>query len=147
MSKKNQGDYSDDFREQIAKLVISGKPIAAIVKEYGIAKATVHNWARKYKETGSFRDKDNRSTEETDADVKHVLSVFCRNFAISSSCTDEIPYSSFFYAHYRVSKGLRFLRLHFPLPNHTFTFPSQPQNQLFSKLSPNGYPGKHEPYQ
>ena len=66
MSKKNQGDYSDDFREQIAKLVISGKPIAAIVKEYGIAKATVHNWARKYKETGSFRDKDNRSTEETE---------------------------------------------------------------------------------
>ena len=66
MSKRNQGDYTDDFREQIAKLVMSGKPVANIVKEYGIAKATVHNWARKYQESGSFRDKDNRSAEETE---------------------------------------------------------------------------------
>ena len=66
MANKNQTGYTDEFREQIAKLAISGKPVAHIVKEYGIAKTTIVNWTEKYKNTGSFRDSDNRSKEETE---------------------------------------------------------------------------------
>jgi transposase len=66
MSKRNQVSYTDEFREQIAKLVIAGKPVAHIVKEYGIAKTTVNTWTEKYKATGSFRDSDNRSLEYTE---------------------------------------------------------------------------------
>jgi transposase len=66
MPKKNQVAYTDEFREQIAKLVLSGKPVAQIVKEYGIAKSTISNWAIKYQSTGSFRDVDNKSAEENE---------------------------------------------------------------------------------
>ena len=38
-----------------------------------------------------------------DADVKLVLKKIYGNFAISSSCPDEVVYSSFFCEHYRVS--------------------------------------------
>ena len=66
MTKRTQVSYTDDFREQIVRLVMSGKPVAQIVKEYGMAKATVHTWTNKYKATGSFRDVDNRSAEENE---------------------------------------------------------------------------------
>ena len=58
MTKKNQVAYTDELREQIAKLVISGKPVAHIVKEYGISKSTVSTWTAKYQNSGSFRDID-----------------------------------------------------------------------------------------
>ena len=66
MSKKNQVAYTDEFREQIAKLVISGKTINQISRDYNLAKSTVHSWTEKYKKTGSFRDADNRSETETE---------------------------------------------------------------------------------
>lgn len=61
---KNQNDYTDEFREQITKLVISGKPVVQIEQEYGISRTTVYAWVRKYEKTGSFREKDNRSSTE-----------------------------------------------------------------------------------
>ena len=66
MSKKNQVNYTDEFREQIAKLAISGKPVAHIVREYGIAKATVTSWVNKYENSGGFREKDNRTLQESE---------------------------------------------------------------------------------
>jgi len=66
ISKRNQTAYTDEFREQIVKLVMSGKPISQIVKEYGISKSTIGTWAAKYQGTGSFRDADNRSDEENE---------------------------------------------------------------------------------
>jgi len=66
MSKKNQSAYTDEFREQIAKLVEGGKSISQISKEYGVAKSTIHIWTEKYKKTGSFRDADNRSESEAE---------------------------------------------------------------------------------
>lgn len=64
MPKKNQTDYTDEFREQIARLVISGKPALQIVREYGVSKPTIYEWVKKYDHTGSFRNKDNRSADE-----------------------------------------------------------------------------------
>ena len=66
MSNKNKESYTDEFREQIAKLAASGKPVSQIVKEYGIAKATIMGWMSKYKNSGSFRDADNRSDDEAE---------------------------------------------------------------------------------
>ena len=63
---KNQKSYTDDFREQIAKLALSGKPVSQLAKEYGLAKQTVLTWLSKYEKTGSFRDADNRSYEENE---------------------------------------------------------------------------------
>jgi transposase len=66
MSKKNQGDYTDEFREQIVKLYRNGKSVIKINKEYGVSKASIYKWIEKYDKSGSFRDSDNRSIEETE---------------------------------------------------------------------------------
>ena len=64
--KRNQVNYTDESREQIAKIALSGKPVTQIVKEYGISKTSVNNWTAKYEKTGSFRDVDNRSDVENE---------------------------------------------------------------------------------
>jgi len=64
MDKRKQASYTDDFREQITKMVLKGKTMSELSREYGIAKSTIHGWVEKYQKTGSFRDADNRSAEE-----------------------------------------------------------------------------------
>ena len=66
MGKRNQTSYTDEFREQITKMVMKGKTVTQVSNEYGIAKSTIHGWAKKYQNTGSFRDADNRSSEQTE---------------------------------------------------------------------------------
>jgi len=74
---KNQQSYTDEFREQIVRLVQNGKPVAHIVKEYGIAKQTINTWVARHSNTGSFREADNRTKEEEELialrkEVKHL---------------------------------------------------------------------------
>jgi transposase len=66
MSKKNQNNYTDEFREQIAKLYMSGKPTGEIVREYGVTKTSIYSWVKKLDNSGSFRDKDNLSPQEAE---------------------------------------------------------------------------------
>ena len=66
MSKRNQSDYTNEFREQLVKLYKQGKSVITITKEYGVSKASIYKWIEKYDKSGSFRDKDNRSAEETE---------------------------------------------------------------------------------
>lgn len=57
-------NYSDEFKIQICKLRENGKPISAIVKEYGVAKSTVSKWHHEYTSSGSFKAADNISASE-----------------------------------------------------------------------------------
>jgi transposase len=66
MSKKHQNDYADEFREQLVKLYQNGKSVITLNKEYGVSKASLYKWIEKYDNSGSFRDKDNRSNEENE---------------------------------------------------------------------------------
>jgi transposase len=66
MSKKHQNDYSDEFREQLVKLYKTGKSVITLNREYGVSKASLYKWIEKYDNSGSFRDKDNRSNEENE---------------------------------------------------------------------------------
>jgi len=66
MSSKNQNNYTDEFRDQIVRIFKSGKPAPQIAREYGITKTTVYAWAKKYDNSGSFRDKDNISPQEAE---------------------------------------------------------------------------------
>jgi transposase-like protein len=54
------------FREQIAKLVVNGKPVTQIVREYGLAKSTIVTWTSKYQNADSFRDARNRNSDEAE---------------------------------------------------------------------------------
>jgi len=66
---KHQKDYTDEFREQIAKLKLSGKSNEELIKTYGISRTSIDTWTRMYKSTGSFREKDNMSELEKEVKV------------------------------------------------------------------------------
>jgi len=66
MSKKNQNDYTDEFRTQIVALFKNGKKVATISDDYGISRQTIYTWIRKENNSGSFRDTDNRTPEENE---------------------------------------------------------------------------------
>ncbi|SJZ32083.1 transposase, partial [Selenihalanaerobacter shriftii] len=56
--------YNDEFKKQIVSLVNNGKKPSEVVKEYNIARSTVHKWVKNYKNSGSFKAKDNRTDQE-----------------------------------------------------------------------------------
>lgn len=44
-------NFTPEFREEIAKLVVDGqRSIAEVAREYGLSDTTVGNWVRKYRE-------------------------------------------------------------------------------------------------
>ena len=45
---KTKNNYTDEFRENIVKLALNGKPVSEIVNEYGMVKSTVSTWINKY---------------------------------------------------------------------------------------------------
>ena len=59
-------NYTDEFKLQIVSLVKSGKTSSIIAKEYGIAKSSVTKWVRDFNKSGSFKAKDNRTSEENE---------------------------------------------------------------------------------
>lgn len=60
MSKR----YNDEFKKQIVELADNGKKINEIIKEYNIARPTVHKWIKDYSNSNSFKAKDNRTSKE-----------------------------------------------------------------------------------
>ena len=59
-------NYTDEFKLQIVSLIKSGKSSSMIAKEYGIAKSSVTKWVRDFNKSGSFKAKDNRTSEENE---------------------------------------------------------------------------------
>ncbi|MDK2937785.1 MAG: transposase [Eubacteriaceae bacterium] len=56
--------YTDEFKKQIVNLYNNEKSPSEIMKEYKIARSTLHKWVKDYNGTQSFKAKDNRSLEE-----------------------------------------------------------------------------------
>ncbi len=53
-------NYTDEFKRQIVELAKNGKSSGSI------AKSSVTKWVRDFKNSGSFRAKDNRTPEENE---------------------------------------------------------------------------------
>ena len=66
MSRKNQNNYKDEFRNQIVALYKNGKGVSTIHREYNLATQTIYNWIKKANKSGSFRDNDKRTPEENE---------------------------------------------------------------------------------
>lgn len=64
MSRREKRVYSIEFKRQIVSLYENGKPTSEILKEYDLTPSTFHKWVKQYRNSGSFKEKDNRSPEE-----------------------------------------------------------------------------------
>jgi len=56
--------FTDEFKEQIVQLYLSGKSKSDIRKEYELHATTLDNWIKQHQNTGSFKSKDNLSDAE-----------------------------------------------------------------------------------
>jgi len=56
--------FTDEFKEQIVQLYLSGKSKSDIRKEYDLYASTLDNWIKQHQDTGSFKSKDNLSDAE-----------------------------------------------------------------------------------
>ena len=54
------------FKKQVVLLYENEKPRQEIIKEYDLSSSTFVRWVKQYANSGSFKEKDNRSKEETE---------------------------------------------------------------------------------
>ena len=63
MSRERR-EFTDEFKQKIVELHLSGKSQAGLAKEYDLTLSSVNSWVRKFKNSGSFKASDNRTEEE-----------------------------------------------------------------------------------
>jgi transposase len=56
--------YTDEFKQQLVELRLSGKRRVDICREYDITTSLLDTWVKQATTSGSFKEKDNRSAEE-----------------------------------------------------------------------------------
>jgi transposase len=64
MTKRPRREYTDEFKLQMVKLYLSGKPKVEISREYELTPSSLNRWIKQHQSSGSFREKDNRSEEQ-----------------------------------------------------------------------------------
>jgi len=64
--KKGISKYEDSFKKQLVELYNTGKPASEIIKEYHVSSSALWKWIKFFNNTGSFKEKDNRSQLEND---------------------------------------------------------------------------------
>ncbi|KOS00593.1 transposase [Paenibacillus polymyxa] len=66
MPKQQRRTFTAEFKKQMVQLYENGKPRAAIVEEYGLTASALDRWIKQTQTTGSFKEKDNRSSEDNE---------------------------------------------------------------------------------
>lgn len=61
MSKHQRRTFTTEFKKQMVQ-----KSRAAIVEEYDLTASTLDRWIKQAQTTGSFKEKNNRSSEENE---------------------------------------------------------------------------------
>jgi transposase len=64
MPKKQRRTFTSEFKKQMVQLYENGKTRAAIAEEYDLTASALDRWISQAQTTGSFKEKDNRSSEE-----------------------------------------------------------------------------------
>lgn len=64
MTKRPRREFSHEFKEQMVKLFLNGKPRKDILTEYDLTASTFDKWVKQHQNTGSFKEKDNKSEEQ-----------------------------------------------------------------------------------
>ena len=66
MSKQARRTFTAEFKKQMVQLYENGKSRAVIVAEYDLTPSALDRWIKQAQTSGSFKEKDNRSTEENE---------------------------------------------------------------------------------
>ncbi len=66
MPKQQRRTFTPEFKKQMVGLYENGKSRAAIVEEYDLTASALDRWIKQAQTTGSFKEKDNRSSEENE---------------------------------------------------------------------------------
>ena len=66
MTRKPRRIFTDEFKKQMVDLVNTGKKKADIVREYELHPSALNRWVNQSNNTGSFKEKDNRTNEENE---------------------------------------------------------------------------------
>ena len=66
MSKQVRRTFTTEFKKQMVQLYENGKSRAVIVSEYDLTPSALDRWIKQAQTSGSFKEKDNRSTEENE---------------------------------------------------------------------------------
>lgn len=64
MTKRERRAFTDEFKNQMVQLYLSGKPRAEIIREYDLSASAFDKWVKQSQSTGSFKESDNRSDEQ-----------------------------------------------------------------------------------
>lgn len=65
MSRKPRRSFTTEFKAQIVALYENGKSRKdIIIADYELTQSTFDKWVKQHNQSGSFREKDNRTTQE-----------------------------------------------------------------------------------
>ena len=64
MSDTTRKQYDENFKRHIVELYDAGQTRAELAKAYNLHSTSVSNWIRFYKNSGSFKAKDNLTDEQ-----------------------------------------------------------------------------------
>jgi transposase len=64
MTKRNRRTFTEEFKKQVVQLYDAGKARKEIIHEYELTASSFDRWVSQYKQSGSFKEADNRSLEE-----------------------------------------------------------------------------------
>jgi len=56
--------FSTEFKKQVVALYENGKSRQDIVREYELTASALDRWITQFQQSGSFKEKDNRPSEE-----------------------------------------------------------------------------------
>lgn len=56
--------FTTDFKKQVVVLYENGKSRQDIVSEYELTASSLDRWIKQFQQSGSFKEKDNRGSEE-----------------------------------------------------------------------------------
>jgi transposase len=56
--------FSTDFKKQVVALYENGKSRQDIVQEYELTASALDRWITQFRQSGSFKEKDNQTPEE-----------------------------------------------------------------------------------
>ena len=66
LNKRSRRTFSAEFKQQIVDLYHMGKRKCEIIREYDVSSSTLDKWIMQSENSGSFKEKDNRSAEENE---------------------------------------------------------------------------------